>query len=169
MLRSTLLVLFVSLSIGCSVANTDSAQGRGNIVKLNEMDGVYEFVSETKALTKPNESTSQRTSSEWVGLWQFQRNYYSRVLTKKSGRAFPCDTQKDDSFGYESSAGTYKSEGNRIYLSEEFTISPLDAGRSKSLEYSFDGDTLTLTETLHAYVENINEGTITTVLRRVGK
>jgi len=85
----------------------------------------------------------------------------------KSGRGFPCDPQKDKGFGYESTGGTYKVEDNKVYFSEEFTISPLDAGRSKSLEYHFNGDTLILTEHLRAYVENINEGTITIVLRRV--
>ena len=166
MLRSIALALSAILSIGCAATKQSSSQSQGSAVAHNELEGVYEFVSETSALTKPGKSNSQRTSADWKGIWQFQSGYYSRLMMKKEGRSALCYPLKD-SFGYDSSAGTYQAGSNGINLSEEFTACALNAGRSESLEYHLDGDTLTLTRTLSPYMEDMREGTITTVLHRI--
>jgi hypothetical protein len=167
MLRLAILVSAVILLMGCATSNKSLPQDQGRVAISDELEGVYEFISEITTLTKPEKSISERTSSEWSGIWHFQHGYYSRVIMKKKGRSSLCYPQTSDSFGYESSAGTYQVRSNGVYLSEEFTICTLNTGRSEGWEYHFDGDNLVLTRTLHPYVEDIREGTITTVLRRL--
>jgi hypothetical protein len=132
----------------------------------NKLDGVYEFVSESVVLTKPKKTAHKLTSPEWNGIWQFQNGYFTSVLMKKRRDTF-FNPQKREDFGFESSAGSYEIKGNGIMLTQSYTFHPFEAGRSILMDYRFDGDTLVLTQTLKPYVEDLREGTITIVLRRL--
>jgi hypothetical protein len=74
---------------------------------------------------------------------------------------------KIEDLGFESSAGPYEIEGKSLRLIKKYAIHPFEIDRSVLVEYRIDGDTLTLVQTLRPYLEDLREGTITTVLRRV--
>jgi hypothetical protein len=131
------------------------------------LDGVYEFVSESVVLTCPEKSETKRTSSEWTGIWQFQNGYFSSTMMKRGQRDITCMSQRPQLFGYESDAGTYRIDGKYVELTRNFTINPLEVGRSMLMEYKINGDTLILVRHLHPYMENIEEGTVTIVLHKV--
>jgi len=131
------------------------------------LDGVYKFVSESTVLTRPEKSETKRTSSEWIGIWQFQNGYFSSTMMKQGQRDITCMSQRPHLFGYESDAGTYRIDGKYVELARDFTINPFEVGRSLLMEYKISGDTLILVRHLYPYMENIEEGTVTIVLRRV--
>lgn len=167
MFRATAFALAGSLVFACLVQNRNPSQGRTNVVKSDRLEGVYEFVSESTTLTKPEKTILNRTSSEWAGRWHFQGGYFSQTLMRRGERDGICDPQKQDSIGYESFAGTYKIDGNVIELTWEFALSPLVVGRSILLQYHVEGNTLILVEKIHQNVHSIHEGIRTTMLRRV--
>lgn len=131
-----------------------------------DIDGVYEFLSERTVLTAPRQTAYERTATEWTGLWQMQNGYYTRILMKSRRDRF-FDAKNLNDFGFESYAGPYELGPNTITLVEKYAFNPLAVGHSESLKYRIEGDKLTLIEELHPYVEDLREGTITTVLRRV--
>jgi hypothetical protein len=141
-------------------------EGQVNTDSRHRLDGVYEFVSETTTLTKPRKASYKRMSPEWTGIWQFQNGSYTCVLMKGRRDEF-FNRKKLEDVGFESFAGPYELEGERLRLMRKYTFHPWDVGRSKVVNYRVDGDTLTLIEALHPYVEDLREGTITTILRRV--
>src|SRR5205807_7414771 len=112
-------------------------------------------------------STSERTSAEWVGIWQFQNGYYTHVMMKRRRDKFWNYKRNLYDLGFESSAGPYESDEKRVVLSQSLTFIPLNVGRGIYLTYRIDGDTLTLIENLQPYIEDMREGTITTVLHRI--
>lgn len=165
MFRSTMFALVVSLMFGCSVHSKNFAESQGSVASHGKLDGVYEFVSESTVLTKPRKTAYESTSSEWGGIWQFQNGYYTRVLMKRRRDNF--FSKKLEDLGFESFAGSYEIEGKNVRLIQKYAIHPFDVDRSALMEYRIDGDTLTLIQTLHPYLEDPREGTITTVLRRL--
>lgn len=129
------------------------------------MEGVYEFVSETTFLTKPTQSTNNRTPPAWRGIWQFQNGRFTSVLMKARRDAFfNC---KNQDLGFESSAGAYEADEKNVTLTQTYTLSPFDVDRSLQMAYQIDGYSLTLTQTLYPYVEDLREGRVVTTLRRL--
>lgn len=137
-------------------------------VKANppDLEGAYEFVSETTTLTKPKASTERLVPPQWIGLWFFQNGYFSQTLMKK-GRGFSTYPSSHPAIGYESFAGSYKVEGDKIELRNDLSLHPLNAGRLTTLSYRFEGDLLILVEELHPHIEDTSEGQVITVLRRL--
>jgi hypothetical protein len=129
------------------------------------IEGVYEFVSESTQLTKPKKETFKRTPPDWAGIWQFQKGHFTSVLMKARRDRFFARNNQD--LGFESSAGSYGVKGKDVELTQTYTLSPFDVGGSLLMAYDIDGDTLTLTETLYPHVEDLREGTIVLVLRRL--
>jgi len=131
-----------------------------------KLDGVYEFVSESTVLTKPTKSAYKRMLPEWAGVWQFQNGYYTRVLMKRRRDNF-FDPKKLDDLGFESFAGPYEIVRESVLLKQPYAFHPFNVGGSALLAYRLDGDILTLSQTLHPYIEDPREGTVTIVLRRI--
>jgi hypothetical protein len=129
-------------------------------------DGIYELVSETIALTKPEIRTQQITSDQWSGLWFFQGNRYSQTVMK-TRRSWPPFPRGMDELGYESSAGEFEIKGEAVILRPALSLSPFGLIHSKTLEFRIEGDNLTLIETTTPSMENLAEGKRVTVLRRV--
>jgi hypothetical protein len=139
---------------------------RARIPASDKLDGVYEFVSELTVLTAPRKATQERRSSEWAGIWQLQDGHYTRVLMKRRRDRF-FEPKKLDDLGFESFAGPYEIKGDSISLTQDYAFNPFTIGRSALFRYRSEGDTLTLIERLHPYMEDLREGTITIVLRKV--
>lgn len=166
MLHSIVLGLVLSLTFGHFVQNKNTAPEKESAADCAELEGVYEFISETTVLTKPDKITGERTQSDWNGIWQFQKCYYTRVMMKKWRGGF-FDRQNVENLGFESFAGPYKTKGNRVQLIQTYALHPFDVERSTIMEYQVNGSTLTLTQTLTPYLENPSQGTVTIVLRRL--
>jgi hypothetical protein len=166
MYRTITSIFIIALLSACSANSQKLAEVQANVSSPERLDGVYEFVSESIILTQPKKSTSERTSSEWAGIWQFHNGYYTRVMMKRRRDRF-FQYNSLDNLGFESSAGPYEIGGESVLLSQPLAFIPLQVDRHVRLTYRIDGDTLTLIENLQPYVEDIREGTITTVLRRL--
>lgn len=167
MYRVLITTIITSMTLLVYSSHGNLTQERTELLKADKVEGVYEFVSEVTELTKPEKATIKRTSSEWAGRWQFQGGYFNQTLMKKGERAAICNSQKEDSIGYETLGGTYTVRGNKIEFIWEFAISPLVVGRSMAMEYKLDKDSLTLIQTIHEDVHSINAGTRTTILHRI--
>jgi hypothetical protein len=166
MFRIAACIFIIALLSVCSAHSQNLGKGQVSASSADKLDGVYEFVSESTILTKPRNTTYKRTSSEWVGVWQFQNGHYTRVLMKRRRDNF-FNPKKLDDLGFESFAGSYKIEGENVLLKQSYALNPLNVDGSVLMAYRIDGDTLTLIQTLHPYIEDLREGTITTVLRRL--
>jgi len=163
MLRLVVFCAMISMICSCTLKGKSSV---GDSAKMNveSFEGVYEFISETTTLTKPEKLAEQRTSDQWVGMWFFHANHYSYEVMNKRRPPFPKNMQE---LGYQSAAGAYEPKGNLIILRPAVSLSPIGLLQSKTLEYKIEGDTLTLIETITPYMENLSEGQRTTVLHRV--
>ncbi len=166
MIRITGYTLMIVTLIACFIQGKKTTEGSASANSPANVDGVYEFVSEITVLRKPRDITYKRTSPEWVGIWQLQNGYYSRVLMKGSRNDF-VDPKKFESLGFESFAGPYELKTGSIMLIKKYALNPFEIDRSSLMRYQIDSDTLTLTEKLYPYLEDSREGTITTVLRRL--
>jgi len=131
-----------------------------------ELEGTYEFVSESTVLTRPNTLDVSRTAPEWGGRWQFHNGYYSSILMKRNRETF-FKSNKIEDLGFEASSGSYMMKKDSILFTEDYTLHPFNVGRSDVLACKIEGSTLTLVDALHPTVEDLREGTVTIVLRRV--
>jgi len=166
MFRIALSMLIVALPPTYLAYNQNISKGSVSSTSSIRLDGVYEFVSESTVLTKPKKIYYQRKFPQWSGVWAFQNGYYTRVLMNERRESF-YHPKKIDDLGFESFAGPYEIEGERVWLRQPYALNPFNVGRSVLMSYRINKDTLTLIENLHPYLEDLREGTITTVLRRV--
>lgn len=157
----------VSISLCLGLLQGGGRSGQTQVDDANKLNGAYEFVSESVVLTSPEVSKKERTSGGWSGLWLFQNGHFSQTLMKKGIRDGSCELRKLSALGYESSAGVYTVNGNFVELTMSLNLSTQEQGRPLTLEYKFDGDKLILIRRIHESVHSVNEGTETTVLRRL--
>lgn len=143
-----------------------SRLGIDQVRQEQELEGAYEFVSETLELIKPKPATERSGPPDWMGLWFFKSGHFSQTMMKK-GRGFLAYPKSHADVGYESSAGTYTLDGNTIQLEKDLSLHPLSIGRTQTLEYRIEGDTIIFVETMHPYTENVAEAKRTIVLRRI--
>lgn len=162
-------VLSIAVLTTYSVSNRPKSRlGIHQVKQEQEVDGTYEFVSETLNLIKPKPVTERRSPPSWVGLWFFKNGHFSQTMMK-NGRGFLAYPKSHDDVGYESSAGTYAVDGRIIELERDLSLHPLSVGRTTTLEYRFEGDNIIFVEMMHPYTENVAEGKRTIVLRRIAK
>ena len=166
MFRIAVCTFIIALLSACLVHSKNPAEGQESVSSPSRLDGVYEFVSESTVLTKPKKTAYKRMSPEWAGIWQFQNGYYSRVMMKRRRENF-FEPKKFEDLGFESFAGSYEIKEGSVWLRQPYAFNPLNVDRSALMTYRIDGDTLVLIEKLHPYIEDLREGTVTTVLRRV--
>jgi len=165
MFRVVLLTLAVASFSGCVLRGTPAGPTER---KMNAqiLEGAYEVVSETTTLTKPQQSTERREAKDWTGIWLFHQGRFSETSMKRirDWYKFP---QNQQALGYESSAGTYQIERNKLTLNHDLSLNPLGIGHVTNLEFKITGDDLMLTETMHPYMEDLSEGQRTIVLKRL--
>jgi len=163
MLRLMSALLLIAIWNVCPIQSPQRAS-----VETSSLEGAYEFVSETTALTKPKKLTEQHSSSQWVGLWLFTDGHFSQTLMKRERRFWiPRFPRNPEELGYRSVAGTFKIEGRTLNLIPRLRLSPYYIDQPWLLGYRLEGETLTLTETLHPNPHNDSEGQRTIVLRRI--
>lgn len=161
---SQVLLVLVIVIVGCALI--PGSQQR-TALDVDNLEGAYEFVSETANITKPTNRTEVRTASDWIGLWIFQRGRFSETMMKPD-RAFwlPDFPKKPADLGYESAAGTYRVDGKNVVLTSDLTMSPHFVGETTVFEYSLQGDSLTLTEIWQPSPHHATQGRRTILLRR---
>jgi len=136
----------------------------------HKIEGVYEFVSQEIIITKSGNKTinpSEKhllSSPRWTGLWIINEGYFSSVLMKEERNNF-FDCEKRD-LAYESFAGTYEVEGNKISFKQNYSLHPFFKGRPISMMYKVNKDILTLYKDIHPTMEEMVEGTMTIILKR---
>jgi hypothetical protein len=137
--------------------------------KTRVLDGVYELISETVSITKPETNNVTITADDWKGLWFFKDGYFSMQMMKRRRPEWTVGNYPSNpsDFGFRSSAGPYEGDGKKLELSYEIHLTPTWASRSAFLEYELEGDLLTLVEYLHPYIESTVEGKVVTVLKRI--
>jgi hypothetical protein len=154
--------VLASAVLGSETMTCDSL----TFTETSQLTGTYEFLSEVTALTKPDNAKITRLAPEWGGLWQFYDGHYSRVLMKRKRDKF-FDAKGVGDLEFEASAGSYRPTTNGILLTEDYTLHPFDVGRSRRVSCRLDGNTLTIIRRVEPGVEDLREGTVTTILRRI--
>jgi hypothetical protein len=132
----------------------------------NNVEGVYEFVSETTSVTKPKQYEQKLSSDDWGGMWHFQKGYYTRFVMKKKRGNYLAAKKRID-FGFEVYAGPYEVDDKKVVLYQKYAAHPFEIDRTVVMQYQLDNDTLTLTQILTPYLEDIRDGKVITVLRRI--
>jgi hypothetical protein len=163
-----LLIPFVPLLIICSCTSKgiDAAGGNRSRMTASALEGVYELVSETTTLTKPEKHTEQLSSDQWFGIWFFQDNHYRQAIMNKR-REWPPFPQNFHELGYQSSAGEYEINGGILILRPSVSLHPLELLQSRTVEFRIEGDNLRLIETMTPRMESLAEGQRITLLRKV--
>lgn len=160
-----LLISLMLLGIGLpGPSGSDQASSQCTTPE-NALDGAYQFVSESAHLSQPKIENIERKSPEWEGIWQFQKGYYTSIMTKAGRERLLMNS--GSGVGALAYGGKFEKRGNELVLYQDYAISPLEANRPKSVQYSLHGNVLTLTQTLHPYVEDTRAGTIVTVLKKL--
>jgi hypothetical protein len=158
------LISIIALACACTAFVKQSTPTPTSVGE--QLEGVYEFASEETILTKPDVAKTTRVAPDWQGMWMFQHGYYSMLMTK-SGRGAMFNEKgrfANAAFAY---AGTYEVVDGKLVLHQEHAISLMEENRSVTMEYSNSKDSLVLTHYLHPYVEDIREGKVVTVLKRI--
>lgn len=161
----TFLVTYLSLT-GCPQLMTKTV--RPTVIHSQSdirLDGVYSFVREEVTLLKPRRETRVLAPPEWTGVWHFSNGSYSSVLMLDKRPSF-FDVKNPD-LGYESFAGRYTVDGDRLVLARDFSAHPFLRGHTTVMQYRFEDDLLILTNTLAPRLEDLREGTISVVLTRL--
>jgi hypothetical protein len=166
MIRKAPLIVFAIVVTGYSFLNGQTETSESLPAEVQVLDGVYEFVSETTILVEPKPIVERRLASEWSGLWFFQSSRFSQTLMKKR-RSYSLFPRTHQELKYESSAGSFILEGNTAILTRTLSLHPFGVGRSTTFEYRIEEGTLTLTETMSPYKEDLSKGQRVTVLRRI--
>lgn len=166
MIRVVTVFSMLMLVLVCPAQSPGPKVEPSKIVITDRLDGVYDFVSESIELTGPTKATYKRESPQWKGLWQFHNGFFTCVVMN-GRRSLTLGRKGIPELGFESFAGTYDLDGDSIQLEESLAINPLDVGRYRVMSYRIDGDTVILSETLYPHVEDLRDGVITTVLRRL--
>lgn len=160
-------LLVIAILTSYSGLNPPKSQsGRDEVKEQKQLEGAYEFVSESLELTKPRATTERISPPAWTGLWFFQSGHFSQTMMK-NGRGYLTYPSSHADVGFESSAGTYAVDGPILRLERDLSLHPLSVGRTITLEYHFEGDKIILLEMMHPYTENVAEGKRTIVLRRI--
>jgi hypothetical protein len=135
--------------------------------KSKRIEGVYELVSQETRLTKPSPKVYALSPPQWKGLWLIQNGHFSSVLSRTERKGFFDSKERD--LGYESFAGIYEVKGNEIVFTQTLSLHPFYEGRPVVMKYTMKNNTLTLTQALHPTVEDLSEGEITIILRKISK
>lgn len=128
---------------------------------------MYQLVSQEVNITKPHKESYSFTPPRWTGMWQIHQGYFSSVLMKeKRDKFFECEQRE---LGYESFAGTYTLDGDEILFTQHYSLHPFHQGRPVVMKYAIKNDTLTLIQAVDPGIEDMTDGTVKIVLRRVSK
>lgn len=133
------------------------------------IDGIYEFVSRTTTVVAPRQSTELLAAPEWYGIYVFYDGYFSQTRMQNfradwTPAQFPSNPQ---GLGFDGSSGTYVIKEGALELKHKVNFYPGRVGAVEDLEYSFDGDILTLTWKMLPSREFGSTGQRVTVLRKI--
>lgn len=168
----SLLALFICTCTSSSAnQNTTVAENQDMkpLTKVSEIDGVYEFVSETTVKTFPEESTVRRQNDAWKGYWFFQNGHFSKVLVKNerpewTPGKFPSDARGT---GFDAASGTYRIDGDNIEMNYILTYYPGMAYDLEFISYGINDGVLTMTRKFAPRRESMAKGEQVIVLQKV--
>lgn len=152
---SLLFILIVSL-IG--------AGQETSVTEQDEIDGVYEFVSQQTIITEPNQGTRSLSAPDWVGTWHFSQGSFSTILMRKKRTKFAIREKYDED--YDSFGGIYSVENQTLTLIPLFALRPGNQDQSIRLKFQIKENTLILTQYLNPFIEDMRRGAIVTTLRK---
>lgn len=158
MTRACLLIICCAMVLPVYAQQKTNAQPEANAPESRNVDGIYDFVSETEELTKPEKQIKMRTSGEWEGVWHFCGGRFYRIIRKKT--ASP-EVRSE----LESSVGSYRIQDNDLILMPQISQlfrTPL----TEKMAFKFEGKKLILTQELSSSYESISEGRVITILQR---
>lgn len=165
MTRLLCFTLGIAIASSCVLQGCQS-QSRGSTVEATDLEGAYEFVSDTITLSKPKAVTERRIPPDWIGMWIFKDGRFSQTLMKQERSWNPFPTNQDE-LGYQSSTGSYRIDGRHLYLKHEFSLNPHGVSQLTVVEYELRSGMLTLTAKMSPRLEDLSEGEQVTVLRKI--
>jgi hypothetical protein len=157
----------VCLLFAIATFSNEIAQKKGHAPNASELEGVYELVSQTTEIKKPQAVSSTRSTPEWVGMWQFQNGHFTQLMMKARRDTFFSSDSRSN-LGFDAYGGSYElmSPGT-LLLHLKYAINPFNVDRGIKLQYEVNENKVTLIETLQPKVEDLREGRITTILRKI--
>lgn len=158
MIRTCLIIILYAMALPVYAQHKINAQPRANTPESQNVEGIYDFVSETEELTKPEKQIKRRTSGEWEGVWHFCDGHFYRIIRKKTA-------SPEVRAELESATGAYRIQDNDLILMPQISQlfrTPL----TEKMAFKFEDKKLTLTQELISSYESISEGRVITILRR---
>lgn len=167
-------VLFcISISIFCSCnyykSNLQQEIKSKQVTNVIEIDGVYEFVSETVLSLAPEKIIEKKDNNEWKGLWFFTKGYFSQNIMKIDRSSwmpgnFPLDKAE---LGFDTISGKYRiNENTTIQFNKDLTLFPGNF-LSESFSYTFESDLLILTQNLSPNTHTTSKGKRIIILKKL--
>jgi hypothetical protein len=133
----------------------------------DSLRGAWEFISEETVITEPRAGTSRRATPDWVGMWIFERGYFSCTLMRRDRRLEDfLHPKSPEDLGFEAYAGGYELDKGTLLLYPNYPFHPLGQMPRHEYEIQLNGDTLTLVERWGPILERMTAGTMTVVLKR---
>lgn len=161
---------FISACISSSATrNMVENKSPESYTKSSELEGVYEFVSETTVEIFPEQLTTKRQADEWQGFWFFQGGHFSKVMMKNErpewmpGK-FPSDARGT---GFDAGAGKYQVDGDIVELNYLLAYYPGAAYKQEIASFAIEDNSLTLRRSFGPIRESMSKGEQITVLRRI--
>ena len=177
-MKLKVLIIVILLSVNCNnysvnkeVSNLQfptKAQTQ-TLDNSSNLEGVYEFISETNNVSFPEQKTEKRTSEEWKGFWFFQNGMFSKTMMKIdrpewTPSRFPPNAQET---GFDGASGNYQIDNGQIKIDYHLAFYPGKIFEVESLSYTLEKDVLTLTRNLGRSRENNSEGNQIIVLKKL--
>jgi hypothetical protein len=154
----SIIIIACALVLPVCAQNKVNGQAGAATSEPQNIEGLYDFVSETDEITKPEKKTKTRTSEEWEGVWHFCGGYFYRIVRKKT-------LSPEVHSELESATGAYRIQGDDLILLPQ--VSQLfRTPMTEKMALKFEDDRLILTRELIPSYESISAGKVTVVLRR---
>lgn len=135
-----------------------------------EVEGVYEFVSETISLIEPINSIEKRTNKEWKGLWIFKEGYFSRNMMKidRSNWTPSHFPSNHIELGFDAVSGKFQiNEDKKIELNKNIMLYPRNNLTDEFYSYEFNFNQLILTQELLPNRHTTSKGKKVIVLQKI--
>src|SRR5260370_24606748 len=100
-----------------------------------DLDGVYEFVSETLSVVKPKSYVERYTANEWDGLWFFHEGHFSETLMRRKRTPSDASERGPREAGFIGRAGTYSTVGSQLEVNYRQTIYPAAVNQGSTSQY----------------------------------
>lgn len=130
----------------------------------DEITGAWKFISMEINLSKPKAERTEYLAPEWFGQWLFVDGYFSQFLEKTGRCGSACE---EPEFEFEAFAGGYSFTDNKLILRTSNSANVFGIHRPSRFRVRITGEQMRLEGELTPIVEDMSEGTVIILLKRM--